>query len=41
MPTEFDDNSWEQVYGLMRCNTKFDQIFNVENEDKEINYFDY
>jgi hypothetical protein len=41
--SDIDDNSWEQVYGLMRCSTKFEK---VENPDKElefteIEYFDY
>ena len=38
---EFDDNSWEQVYGLMRCTTKFEKKIKSELDDDDLNYFDY
>lgn len=41
MATEVDDYSWEQVYGLMRCNTKFDKHKKSELEDDDLNFFDY
>lgn len=43
MITKYEDYSWEQVYGLMRCTTKFDKFENLEseNEKTEIEYFDY
>jgi hypothetical protein len=43
MELEFDDYSWEQVYGLMRCSTKFDRNLDNDSEEDitEIEYFNY
>jgi hypothetical protein len=42
MITDTDDYSWEQVYGLMRCSTKFEGATEncEENDCFEIEYFD-
>jgi hypothetical protein len=40
MSYESDDYSWEQVYGLMRCTTKFEQNDKLEL-DGDFNFFDY
>ena len=39
-----DDYSWEQVYGLMRCTTRFEGANIDSNDDEEnieIEYFEY
>ena len=44
MITDTDNYSWEQVYGLMRCSTRFEGAMEKDVEEDtdyfEIEYFD-